>query len=354
MSRSALTRAMVDLNLTNALSIIEKAFRNGSISNACLLVQKHDFCLTQSFGDHRRSVFLVASVSKPIAATGIMVLVDRGALSLSDPVRKFLPCFSGGDRNRVTVRHLLTHTSGLPDMLPENIALRTRHAPLKDFVAAICRTSLLFTPGTQVQYQSTGILLAATIVECITGTPFRDFLRREIFIPLGMTQTSLGLGGRSPEQVVMCKFNGGDEWNSSTNGDWGWNSVYWRDLGAPWAGIHSCAEDLARFMDDFLHPSGRILKPATAATMIVNQTAGLNDRWGLGWMVNPGTFGTACSPRTFGHYGVTGTIVWSDPETEVTCVLLTNKQVEHSRDGLLGGVSDLTAVWGKSNVSCCS
>ena len=70
-----------------------------------------------------------------MTATGLMVLVDRREISLSHPVRKYIPEFRGGDRDLVTVRHLLTHTSGLPDMLPENDALRRRHAPLEDFVA---------------------------------------------------------------------------------------------------------------------------------------------------------------------------------------------------------------------------
>ena len=337
-----------DSKLESALSLIDKACQAGDVATAALLVQKRDFSLIRSFGKdgQRRAVFLLASVSKPLTATGVMILVDRGELSLSDPVRRFLPEFNGGERDLVTVRHLLTHTSGLPDMLPENIELRKRHASLEEFVAAICRTPLLFKPGTEVRYQSTGSLLAARIAEGITGVPFRDFLRQEVFFPLGMVQTSLGLGGRPLADMLKCQANGNDEWNRRGQDDWNWNSPYWRNLGAPWGGMHSTVEDLGRILDDFLYPSGRVLKPETAASMMVNQTAGLNDPWGLGWAVKPGTFGTMCSPRTFGHYGVSGTIAWSDPKTNLSCVLLTTKQVAQSRDGLLGQVSDLVAEWG--------
>lgn len=336
-----------DSKLENAMDLIEAACRASTVAAAVLLVQKPDFSIIRSFGagGHRRAVFLIASISKPLTATGIMILVDRGALSLDDPIRKFLPEFSGGQRNSVTVRHLLTHTSGLPDMLPENVELRRRHARLEEFVAAICRTPLLFQPGSEVRYQSTGMLIAAKIVENITGLSFRSFLRQEVFVPLGMVQTSVGLGGRSLADVVMCQADGSDQWNRFGQEDWGWNSHYWRELGAPWGGIHSTAEDLGRFLDDFLNPSGRILKPETASRMIVNQTPGLNSAWGVGWAVAPGTFGTNCSGQSFGHYGSTGTIAWSDPSLKLSCVLLTTKQVSHSRDGLLGQVSDLVADW---------
>lgn len=334
--------------LKNAIHLIEAACQTGGISTAALLVQKRDFALIRSFGKggHRRAVFLLASISKPLTATGVMVLVDRGELSLSDPVRKFLPEFTGGEREFVTVRHLLTHTSGLPDMLPENVELRRRHASQEEFVAAICRTPLLFTPGTEVRYQSTGSLIAARIAECITDMPFRDFLRQEVFVPLGMVQTSLGLGDRPLADMVMCQANGNDEWNRTGENNWNWNSPYWRNLGAPWACVHSTVEDLGKILDDFLYPSGRVLKPETAASMVVAQTARLNDPWGLGWAVKPGTFGMTCSTRTFGHYGTTGTIAWSDPKANLSCVLLTTKQVAQSRDGLLGQVSDLVAEWG--------
>lgn len=277
-------------------------------------------------------VFLLASITKPMTVTAVMILSDRKQLRLEDPVKRFIPEFQHAG---VTIRHLVTHTSGLPDMLPENTELRKRHAPLRDFVAGTCKTPLLFKPGSEVRYQSMGILLAAEIVERITRRPLRDFLRDEVFRPLGMSQTSLGLGGRKIADTAQCQVTGDDDWN--------WNSPYWRDLGAPWGGAHSTAADVTKFLNAFLHPDGRGVKRETAAAMIENQTAGLNRPWGIGWMIEPGTFGKACSPKTFGHYGSTGTVAWADPRTDVTCVLLTTKPAAQSRDHLLGPVSDLVA-----------
>ena len=122
------------------------------------------------------SVFMLASITKPVTAMALLLLVEEGRLSLEDPACLHLPEFSEGERASITVRDLLAHTSGLPDMLPENMALREARAPLSDFVAKTLTTPLLFTPGTDFSYQSMGILLAATIVERLTGQPMRDFM----------------------------------------------------------------------------------------------------------------------------------------------------------------------------------
>jgi len=323
--------------LDEACALVDAATRTGEVRAAALEVRQGEFRLARAFGQAAgpETVFLLASITKPMTVTAVMLLVDRGEVRLEDAVRKYIPEFSGGQRDRVTVRHLLTHTSGLPDMLPENVELRKRHAPLKDFVAGTCRVPLLFDPGTQVRYQSMGILLAAEIVERVARTPARDFLAQQVFRPLGMRATSLGLGGRAISQTALCQV--------PESSDWDWNSPYWRDLGAPWGGAHSTTGDVTRFLLAFLHPDGRVLQPATARAMVVNQT-GLDSPWGFGWMIKPAGFGKACSPRTFGHYGSTGTVAWADPASGLTCVLLTTKPAAQSRDHLLGPVSDTVAA----------
>ena len=317
-----------------AAGLVEKAAASGDVKAAVLDVRQGKDRFTRAFGEAREAtVFLLASISKPMTATGVMVLADRGKLALSDPVRKFIPEFSGGDRDLITIQHLLTHTSGLPDMLPENEALRRRHAPLLEFVAAACKTPLLFRPGAKVSYQSMGILLASEIAQRITSLPFREFLRREVFVPLGMRETSLGLGGRRIEDTAQCQVDNKE--------DWGWNTPYWRDLGAPWGGVHASAADVSKFLNAFLRPTGLVLKRETARAMIANHTEGMNEAWGLGWMLGATLFGRPFLPRAFGHYGATGTVAWADQETGVRCVLLTTKPAEQSRAGLLGPVSDL-------------
>jgi CubicO group peptidase (beta-lactamase class C family) len=180
-----------------------------------------------------------------------------------------------------------------------------------------------------------GILLTATIVERLTKISFRDFLRKELFTPLGMSATSLGLGGRAVSDMARCQVE--------EVSDWDWNSTYWRDLGAPWGGAHAPAGDVARFFNYFANPAQGPLRSAAAAQMISVQTGGLNESWGLAFRIGQGAFGRLCSPRTFGHYGSTGTVAWHDPDTRVTCVLLTTKPAASSRQHLLGPVSDAVA-----------
>lgn len=332
--------ALKGAHTDEACAKLEAAAASGELSAAALYVRHKDRILERGFGKARspREVFLLASITKPMTASAVMKLVDGGSVSLGQTVKTYVPEFKGGDRDKITVHHLLTHTSGLPDMLPENVELRKKHAPLKDFVAGACKTPLLFAPGTKVQYQSMGILLAAEIVERVTKQPLRDFLRKEIFLPLAMKNTSLGLGGRKITDTAWGQVTGDDDWN--------WNSSYWRDLGAPWGGAHSTAPEVAALLNYFLHPKNGPLRTSTAKQMIHNQNPGLNKPWGLGWMVDGTSFGKQCSKDTFGHWGSTGTVAWADPAKDLICVLLTTKPADQSRAGLLGPVSDLI-----SNVS---
>lgn len=320
--------------LQQAVRTMDEVTHRGGVGAACLYVRQGTFITRHCCGQAKSldTVFLLASITKPMTATGVMVLVDRRMISLSDPVRKHVPEFRGGDRELVTVRNLLTHTSGLPEMLPDNEELRRRHAPLKDFVAATCKVPLLFKPGTNCRYSNMGFLLAAEIAERLTKTPFRQFLRAEVFEPLGMSQTSLGLGGRKIAELARCQVSGNEDWN--------WNSRYWRDLGAPWGGAHSTASDVGRFLESFLEPDSRVLKPATAASMIVNQNQGLNVPWGIGWTVMSRELAQGCSLRAFGHTGSTGTIAWADPATGVSFVLLTTKPESESRATVIVPVSN--------------
>jgi CubicO group peptidase (beta-lactamase class C family) len=322
--------------MDKAYSILKDAVERGDLTAASLLVRQKGHTRALANGTAgRETPFLLASITKPMTATAVMVLAGRGELALADPVRKFIPEFHGGDRDLITVQHLLTHTSGLPDMLPENLELRKRHAPLADFVAATCRTPLLFRPGSRVSYQSMGILLAAEIAERIAKRRFRDFLKEVVFDPLGMESAALGLGQHKIPETAQCQVP--DE-------PWGWNSLYWRDLGAPWGGAHATAADVARFLGYFLEqPDGRVLKPELARQMIVDHNQGLNEPRGLGFVVKPGSFAKKCSPRAFGHSGSTGTLSWADPATQTIFVLLTTKPAVQSRATLIAPVSELAA-----------
>jgi CubicO group peptidase (beta-lactamase class C family) len=299
----------------------------------------------QAFGKAKDAdaIFLLASITKTMTAAGVMVLADRGELRVDDRVAKYIPEFTGGARGEITIKQLLTHTSGLPDQVPNNSALRQRHAPLSAFVEEAIRTPLLFQPGTMYHYQSMGILLAAEVAQRITGRGFAEFLAKEIFAPLGMSRTALGLGRFKIEETIRCQTEHAAPEAGAGAADaqsWDWNSGYWRALGAPWGGAHGTAADVARFLRAFLNPEAIPLRAETARLMIQNHTEGLGARRGLGFALGPEGFGKGCSTSSFGHSGSTGTLAWADPESGTSCVILTSLPASLSRDLILKPVSD--------------
>jgi len=353
--------------LARAYAYLEDAFASGRlVGGGVLWVARRGVALPPAcFGRVRlvpdappvepETVFLVASVTKPVTVTAAMLLVERGEILLDEPVCSIVPEFRGKGKENISIRHLMTHTSGLPDMLPSNRALREEHAPFSDFVRAICEVDLLFAPGTSVSYQSCGTAMLAEVVARISGVSCAEFLRRELFEPLGMTNSRLGAPPDWCERVA--EVNVPPEMRDS---DWGWNSDYWRAFGAPWGGLLSTAGDLFRFLQMFLNGGRyggvRVLSPATVEAMTRNVTATMPDlperirrteSWGLGWRIQTTLgwefFGDLASPGTFGHAGATGTVVWADPSRDLAFVLLTTDPAALSLR-LCGRVSNLVAA----------
>jgi CubicO group peptidase (beta-lactamase class C family) len=313
----------------DAAEVLERATADKQVDAAVLQVVQRDDSFTRHFGKAASAdaMFLLGSISKPINVTAVMTLFDQGKFQLDDRVKKFLPAFTGGGRDDVTVRHLLTHASGLPDQLANNDELRKKHAPLKEFAAEAVRARLDFAPGSRYQYSSMGILLVTRIAEVTSGSGILTLVERTVLQPLGMKHSAQGLGRFRREEMVPCQMDGAAP--ESGGGDpkateWDWNSPYWQELGAPWGGTHASAPDLARFLGEFLGARGQAVKPETARLMIKNHNPkGFTPR-GLGFGVGQGASSAGCSEQTFGHTGSTGTLCWADPESETICVVLTS------------------------------
>jgi CubicO group peptidase (beta-lactamase class C family) len=286
------------------------------------------------------ALFLIASITKPVTATALMVLAERGQLSLQDRVAEFVPAFAQNGKQDIRIIHLLTHTSGLPDMLPNNLDLRRQHRPLAAFVEATCRLRPEFAAGTQVLYQSMGSAMLAEVVHQVTGKALREFLREEVFAPLGMADTSLGWEPARRERITPVRLP-----RDQMGTDWNWNSPYWLGFGAPWGGLITSPTDLARLCLMMLGQGAwggvRVLSAATVRAMTTNQLATLagtpeEERrcrpWGLGWRLSwpgqPTTFGDLVGPRSYGHWGATGTLCWIDPEAQAFMILFTTQPLE--------------------------
>jgi CubicO group peptidase (beta-lactamase class C family) len=321
--------ALRQQQLDAAAELLAGSVTSGQVAAAALHVAQRETVFTRWWGGARtdQAMFLLGSISKPICMTALMTLFDRHEFQLDDPLQKFIPQFAGDDRERVTLRHLLTHVSGLPDQLPENDTLRKRHAPLAEFVEHAIRTPLNFTPGSQYQYSSMAILLAARVAELISGTDILTLVDRAVFQPLKMQHSAQGLGRFALADLVPVQTeraapeSGGGDPNAK---DWDWNSPYWRKLGAPWGGTHASAPDIGRFLAEFLNEAGAVVKPETARLMVTNHNRpGLTPR-GLGLHVGSSAGSAGCSDKSFGHTGSTGTLAWADPASQTICVVLTS------------------------------
>lgn len=284
----------------------------------------------------RDAMFYMASVTKPVIYMSGMLLVERGQINLSDRVSRYLPEFTGGDKDSAQVLHLFTHTSGLPDELPDNAELRRKHSPLKRFIEGSIKADLLFKPGTRQSYSSSATILVAEIVQRLSGKSIHEFVRREIIEPLGLKSTGLGSQGFARERLLRATVP-----DYQKDGDFGWNSRYWQEFGSPAGGLFSTPEDFAVICALMLNGGEwggvRLLSPAAARTMTSNRLDDMPELpepirrtqpWGLGWRLNhlglSDSWSDLLDRQVFGHTGSVGNVVWMDPRTQGFCIILSN------------------------------
>jgi CubicO group peptidase (beta-lactamase class C family) len=312
-------------------------------------------------------LFWIASMSKPITAVAAALLVDDGKLAFDDPVEKYIPEFKniryGGlvpvpspgargagsgtgsalmlmDLTRpITLRDLLTHTSGLSDAYTQT----QPHWTLQQFAQQIASQPLHFQPGTKWQYSTAGIDAVGRVVEVASGMPFDQFLQKRLFDPLHMTNTSFWIAPDNAARYAHTYIL-----NAQTNKlvDTPITYLYGTEvtdkqrppLGG--AGLFSTAEDVAKFYQMTLNggrapdspnrPGIPILKPETLAAMTQNQIGTLTARpgmpWGYGFCVvaDPTAMeaNNMLTPNSYGHGGAFGTNSWVDPKRGVVYVLM--------------------------------
>jgi CubicO group peptidase (beta-lactamase class C family) len=331
-----------------AYDLLESWCKEGSVPGGAILVgRKGKTVDTRLFGKmgpepdaapiRRDAMFLMASITKPVVYMAGMMLVERGLLNLNDPVVRYVPEFAAHGKESIIVQHLFTHTSGLPDMLPNNALMRKEHAPIEAFLAAAAKDTVpAFKAGTQVSYQSMGTAVVADIIQRITKMPVPAFLKKEMFDPLGLKSIGLGSQGFDRERLVRVTLQ-----DYMIGTDFHWNSKYWQELGSPWGGLFSTADDFASICQLLLNGGTlndvKLLSPLTVKMMTTNRLDDYPELpegtrrtlpWGLGWRLNhPGTnesWGDLLGRHVYGHTGATGTTVWMDPDTGVFCILLTS------------------------------
>jgi CubicO group peptidase (beta-lactamase class C family) len=279
------------------------------------------------------TVFDLASITKLFVSTVLLTLVDQNHLALDEPIATWLPSFAGGDRTEVTLRRLMTHTSGLPALL----SLWTDWPDRAARITAILNAPLAHRPGTVFEYSCVGYLVAGLLAEQVTGRPLTELVRDRVCLPLGLTDTGYL---PAPDRIArtaateyqpavgrgLVRGQVHDE-NSWSVGGTGGN-----------AGIFGTAADLARF-GEMLRGYGtvdgvRVLHADTVAQMTRDQLPADIDpgfRHGLGVRINDPKFMGVLADGSFGHTGFTGTSLVVDRRRELVVVLLTNR-VHPSRD----------------------
>jgi CubicO group peptidase (beta-lactamase class C family) len=253
-----------------------------------------------------------------------MRLVDAGRLKLDSPVSHYLPRFAGGAKDRVTVRMLLDHTSGLRAYVPFFKQAKTREAA----ISLLYSEQLVRQPGQKPAYSDLNAILLGLLLERVSGMPLEHLVAREVFEPLELTGTTYRLTAPARRKTVPTAVWRGQPVQGQVNDP---NAVVFGGA-AGHAGIFSTGMDLARYAQVWLRngagPRGQWVSPSTHRQFL---TRGANSGPRLlGWDTpeldgkQPSLFGTLISQSAYGHTGFTGTELWIDPAHDLFLVFLTN------------------------------
>ncbi|MBK8003287.1 MAG: beta-lactamase family protein [Gemmatimonadetes bacterium] len=319
-------------------SIAESGIRRGVYPGAVLLVGNSRGILhARGFGHltwNRRSaaptpdstLWDLASLTKVMGTTAaVLRLVERGRVDIDQAVRTYLPAFSGGGRDEVTVRMLLNHTSGLRAYLP-----LYRTAPTRDSaIALLYREPLRRAPGRIAEYSDLNFLLLGLLVERVTGQPLATYVRDSVLAPAGLLHTQYrvadSLAARTAPtnmvrgRAICCRVN---DQNAERMGG-----------AAGHAGLFATGTDVASYARMWLGMGtidGRQVYPRALLKMFLTPDPRIPDRL-LGWerpeagKRDDSAFGLLLSEEAYGHTGWTGTQVWVDPPRDLFLVFLTNR-----------------------------
>ncbi len=272
------------------------------------------------------TLFDLASLTKMVATTtSIMILVDRGEVSLSDPVAMYMQDFDREGFRDITVWNLLTHTSGLPPLIGFPKEYRGKVIYRRHLFDLPLRSK----PGEKRVYSDTGFIVAGWLVEEISGLWLDKFVEKNLFEPLGMTKTFFNPPYHEWTRTAATELC---PWRDKVmRGEVHDENSYSLGGIAGHAGLFSTVYDLAVFCRMMLQGGEwngvRILKEETVETMLTAQTVPKEDFQGLGWWLQEERgqkSGSLISAKTFGHTGFTGTSLWMDPDYDVAVILLTN------------------------------
>lgn len=331
-------------------SMLAERIAAGDFPSAVYLVAEHGHVLfadalgyavkdTQQHAATLETIYDLASLTKPLI-TGLLcaLSIERGEIALDDSVAKYLSEFEMDDKRALTLRQLLTHTSGLPAWRPLYLIAKDKAHVLQ----AIAQERLESSPGTHVLYSDLGFITLGFLLERIKQSELSEIARREIFEPLKLKRTFFNPDKALITGVAACEMGNAYERGTcgvATADSYPWRenliwgevhdgNAYFLEGAAGHAGLFSTAQETLRLATQFHAGMTELLKPETCALFRTNLTEGMEEARSIGWQLaaTPGsTASQSLPPDSFGHLGFTGTSCWNDPVRERTLILLTNR-----------------------------
>ncbi len=289
------------------------------------------------------TIYDLASLTKPLI-TGMLcaLLLERGLIALDAAVASYLTEFARDDQRHITVRHLLTHTSGLPAWLPLYISTGGERRCVLEIIAG---QNLEYETGARVVYSDLGFITLGLLIERVAGETLSALARLEIFEPLKLRRMFFNPPRALRPEIAASESNGNayeretcvNEFNVSTNHRWR-DALIWGEVhdgnahflggAAGHAGLFSTASETLQLAMQFIADSTQLLKPETCALFRTNMTEHLNEARSFAWQLAAtplSTAGERLPPDSFGHLGFTGTSLWIDAGHARVFILLTNR-----------------------------
>lgn len=313
-------------------TILARAFSDSAFPGAYAVVGTHAGFLAEDSVGHldwgpsavpdEHSLWDLASLTKVVGmTTAMMQLYEQGKVSLDAPLQRYIPEWQGPHKELVTIRQLITHTSGLPAFRAYD---KQTHDP--DSLAKLMFATALDTlPGVRMVYSDIGAYMLGRLVERLSGETLDQYVLNHVFRPLGMNETMYRPPASLKARIAPTEIDpirGGKVWGVVHD-----ERAYYLGGVSAHAGIFSSAHDLARFARMYLNNGTldgvRIIKPETIELFTMRQ---VQDR-ALGWQKRDGSnsAGHLMSERAFGHTGFTGTSIWIDPTRDLFVILLSNR-----------------------------
>jgi len=324
---------------TDADSVIYSAIADRAFPGAALAVGRAGVLTKlEGYGYHTydaetrvtaHSVFDIASLTKVIATTaGAMKLFDEGRFELDDRVVDYLPAFGRAGKEKVTLRHLLTHSAGL---IPFRSFYQMGVTKRQGVIDALMEEELIYEPGSESRYSDFSMIAMMLVIEQITGKPFGEYVTEHIFAPLDMRDTGFRKTGVTDSTVVPTERDAGFR-DRLLQGEVHDETAWILGGVAGNAGVFSTAGDLARFaymlVNDGRVDGKQFLDPETIRLFTRVQDPDLSTR-ALGWDTRApegySSAGERFGSNSFGHTGFTGTSLWIDPDEQLFVILLTNR-----------------------------